>query len=212
MNFLRRDANRQQTQAPISAPTIKTKIMSRRTIIGIFFIVAALLKLADMWGIVQLNWNHSWTEYFGPVLLLYIGAELIIYSFSKNRSQWLQRPVPHGEDGKRMCCNVRLGADEYVYRGEAFHGARLDAFCGGLRLDLRKAVISEDEEIDIHTFMGGVELLVPPTVNVIVKSHNFLGGVDNQTDGRSIPDAPTIHISASNFLGGVDVKCLEVKD
>ena len=79
-------------------------------------------------------------------------------------------------------------------------------------MDLRKAVISEDEEIDIHTFMGGVELLVPPTVNVIVKSHNFLGGVDNQTDGRSIPDAPTIHISASNFLGGVDVKCLEVKD
>jgi len=30
-------------------------IMKRRTIIGIIFIVAALLKLADMWGIVQLG-------------------------------------------------------------------------------------------------------------------------------------------------------------
>lgn len=180
--------------------------MSRRTIVGIVFIVAALLKLADMWGIVHLDWNHSWTEYFGPVLLLYIGVELIIYSYSHNPSQWLQRPVPQGEDGKRICCAVRFGADEYTYRGEPFHGARLDAFCGGLRLDLRQAAISEDEEIDIHTYLGGVELLVPADVNVEVKSHSFIGGVGNQTGGRIIPGAPCIHITASNFLGGVSVK------
>ena len=132
--------------------------MNRRTIIGIIFIVAALLRLADMWGIVQLNWDHSWTEYFGPVLLLYVGIEMLIYSLSHNPSQWLQRPLPKGEDGKRMCCSVRFGADEYVYRGEPFRGARLDALCGGLRLDMRQALISEDEEIDIHTFLGGVEI------------------------------------------------------
>ena len=185
---------------------IKLKIMTRRTIIGIVFIVAALIKLADMWGIVHLDWNHSWTEYFGPVLLLYIGVELVVYGFNHNPSQWLQRPVPQGEDGKRICCSVRFGADEYVYRGEPFHGARLDALCAGLRLDLREAVISEDEEIDVHTFLGGVELLVPPTVNVLVKSHSFIGGVGNETAGRTIPDAPCIHISASNFFGGVSVK------
>ena len=180
--------------------------MTRRTIIGIIFIVAALLRLADMWGIIQLNWEHSWTAYFGPALLLYIGAELVIYSFNKNPSQWLQRPVPQGEDGKRIRCAVRLGADEYRYRGETFHGARLDAFCGGLRLDLREAVISEDEEIDVHTFLGGVELFVPKQVNVLVKSHSFIGGVGNETAGRSIPNAPCLHIVASNFLGGVSVK------
>ena len=180
--------------------------MTRRTIIGIVFIVAALLRLADMWGIIQLNWEHSWTEYFGPVLLLYIGAELIIYSFNKKPSQWLQRPVPQGEDGKRISCAVRFGADEYRYRGETFHGARLDAFCGGLRLDLREAVITEDEEIDIHTFLGGVELLVPKQVNVLVKSHSFIGAVGNETAGRTIPGAPCLHIVASNFLGGVSVE------
>ena len=180
--------------------------MNRRTIIGIIFIVAALLKLADMWGIVHLNWDHSWTEYFGPLLLLYLGAELIIYSFSHNRSQWLRRPVPKGEDGKRNCCAVRFGADEYVYQGEKFHGARLDAFCGGLRLDLREAVIEEDEEIDIHTFLGGVEVFVPDHVNVFVKSHSFIGGVGNEVADRSIPNAHNIHITASNFLGGLSIK------
>ena len=180
--------------------------MTRRTIIGIIFIVAALLRLADMWGVIQLNWEHSWTAYFGPVLLLYLGAELIIYSFNRNPSQWLQRPVPQGEDGKRISCAVRFGADAYRYQGEVFHGARLDAFCGGLRLDLREAVITEDEEIDVHTFLGGVELCVPSDVNVVVKSHSFIGGVGNETSGRSVPGAPCLHIVASNFLGGVSIK------
>ena len=180
--------------------------MTRRTIIGIIFIVAALLKLADMWGILNLNWDHAWTEYFGPLLLLYVGIELVIYGFSHNPSQWLRRPVPQGEYGKRICCSVHFGADEYVYQGEPFRGARLDAFCGGLRLDLRNAVISEDEEIDIHTFLGGVELQVPNNVNVIVKNHSFVGGVGDETGECTDQGAPTLHITASNFLGGVTVK------
>ena len=187
-------------------PHKNKNVMTRRTIIGIIFIVAALLKLADMWGIVHLDLEQPWTQYFGPVLLLYLGCELVIYSYKKNPSQWLQRPLPLGEDGKRICCNVRFGGDEYVYNGETFHGARLDAFCGGLRLDLRKAVISEDEEIDIHTFLGGVELLVPENVNVVVHSHSFIGGVDNESVARPEKEARTIHITASNFLGGVSVK------
>ncbi len=182
------------------------KVMNRRKIIGIIFIVAALLKLADMWGILHLNWDHSWSEYFGPVLLLYVGIELLIYSFRHNPSQWLKRPLPQGEDGKRICCSVSFGADEYIYHGEIFHGARLDALCGGLRLDLRQASISEDEEIDIHTFLGGVELLVPAHVNVIVKSHNFLGGVSDETAKCTDEHTHTIHITASNFLGGLSVK------
>jgi len=40
-------------------------------------------------------------------------------------------------------------------------------------MDLREAVITEDEEIDIP-FMGGIELLVPVDVNVIVKSRSFI--------------------------------------
>ena len=180
--------------------------MTRRTIIGIIFIVAALLKLADMWGVFHLNWEHSWTQYFGPLLLLYIGAELVIYGFNHNPSQWLHRSVPQGEDGKRICCAVRLGADEYVYQGETFHGARLDAFCGGLRLDLRNAVISEDADIARHSLLGGVELLGPSNVNVVGKSQSVIGGGSDETGKCIDQGARTLHITASNFLGGVTVK------
>ena len=142
--------------------------MNNRTILGIILVAGALLKLADMWGLVNLGWlwQQPWLEYVAPAVFLYIGVHLIIESIINNRDQWLQRPLPIGDDGKRIRCSVHYGGDEYIYRGEAFHGARLDVCCGGIRLDLREATITEDEEIDIHTFCGGVELLIPPTVNV----------------------------------------------
>ena len=182
--------------------------MKRRTIIGIIFIVAALLKLADMWGIVQLDWlwQHQWTMYLGVFLILIIGVELVISSYRHNPEQWLQRPLPTGEEGKRICCSVHYGGDEYIYHGEPFHGARLDAFCGGLRLDLREAVITEDEEIDIHTFMGGIELIVPKEINIVVKSRSFIGGVSNHAGMSVKNDAPSLHVIASNFFGGVSIR------
>ena len=182
--------------------------MKRRKIVGIIFIVAALLKLADIWGIWHFEWmwKEPWTTYFSVFLVLYIGVELVISSYRRHPDQWLQRAIPTAEEGKRICCSVRYGGDEYVYHGETFHGAQLDAFCGGIRLDLREAVIHEDEEIDIHTFLGGVELLVPKNVNVVTKSRSFIGGVGDETDRNMKSDAPCLHIVASNFFGGVSVR------
>ena len=189
--------------------------MKRRTVIGIIFIVAALLKLATLWGILHWRWFETmsegrWAMYFSIFILLYVGVHLVIDSYRSNPDQWLQRPIPPAEEGKRICCSVHYGGDEYIYKGEPFHGARLDAFCGGIRLDLREAVITEDEEIDIHTFMGGVELIVPDSLNVETKSRSFIGGVSNETNRKGKDSAPCLHIVASNFFGGVSIKNLAV--
>jgi predicted membrane protein len=182
--------------------------MKPRTIIGIVLIVAGAWKLANMWGIIENDWlwRQPWTTYIAPAALIYLGVLVIVNSYRRDPDQWLQRPLPIGEEGKRICCSVQYGGDEYIYRGEPFHGARLDAFCGGIRMDLRNATITEDEEIDIHTFMGGIELLVPANVNVIVKSRSFIGGVGNDTAMCSDKNAHNLHITASNFFGGVSVK------
>lgn len=181
--------------------------MTRRTIIGILFVVAALWKLASMWNIFHVDWlwKQPWTEYIGPALLLYVGVHLIINGFSREHDQWLQRPIPIDENGKRIYCSARFGGDEYIYNGESFKGARLDVFCGGIRLDLRNAIINEDEVIDIRTFLGGVEVLVPKNVNVVVNSRSFIGWVNNETKQRTVTGAPWLHIVASNFFGGVKI-------
>ena len=182
--------------------------MRTGTIIGIIFIVGALLKLAAIWNIISLQWlsNQPWTSYILPCILLYIGASLVVKSFCKDREQWLRRPIPDQEEGRRILCSTKYGGDEYVYNGESFHGARLEASFGGIKLDLRNAVINEDEEIDIHTSFGGVELYVPENVNVLVKSRSFFGGVGNESLSTNDQKLPTLYIVASNFFGGVSIK------
>ena len=125
-----------------------------KIVVGIIMVVALLLKLAVMLGILHLSWlenepSDSLELYLAIFILLYLGCWLIIDGFRSDPGQWLQRPLPLNEDGKRISCSASFGGDEYIYKGETFQGARLEANFGGIRMDLRKAVINEDEEIDI---------------------------------------------------------------
>ncbi|MCR4764573.1 MAG: cell wall-active antibiotics response protein [Bacteroidaceae bacterium] len=179
--------------------------------VGIILVLGSSLKLATMVGIIHLNWLDGGTSdalelYLALFILLYVGIWLIINGFDTNADQWLQRPLPLNEDGKRILCQVSFGGDEYIYRGETFHGARLEANCGGIRLDLRNATFTEDEEIDIRTLFGGVELWVPPTINIEIKSRSFIGGVGNEATKCANPEAPCLHIIASNIFGGVAIR------
>ncbi|MBO7418010.1 MAG: hypothetical protein J6U14_03640 [Bacteroidaceae bacterium] len=179
-------------------------------IIGILLVVPSLLKLANMWGLIHINWldkiqTNPLEIYVAICVMLYLGIWLIIDGFIKSKDQWLQRPLPISEEGKRISCSVSLGGDEYIYHGEPFHGAYLTANCGGIRMDLRNATITEDEEIDIRTCFGGVELFVPTNINIEVKSRSFIGSVGNKTFRCTDPKAPCLHIIASNILGGVTI-------
>ena len=182
-----------------------------KIVIGIVLLVACLLKLAVMLGLFHLSWLENGPAddlelYLALFVMLYMGCWLVIDGFRNSHDQWLQRPLPINEDGKRILCQVSFGGDEYIYRGKTFHGARIEAHFGGIRLDLRNAIINEDEEIDIRTCFGGVELLIPDHINIEVKSRSFVGGVGNEGNHCSDPKAPCLHIVASNIFGGVAIK------
>ena len=89
------------------------RVMKTKTIIGILLIVAGAWKLANLWGIIENDWlwHQPWTAYVAPVLLLWVGATIIVDSYRRDPDQWLQRPLPFGEDGKRICCSVHYGGD-----------------------------------------------------------------------------------------------------
>ena len=182
-----------------------------KIVVGIIMVMALLLKLAVMLGLLHISWlenepTDSLEMYVALFVMFYLGIWLIIDGFKNDKDQWLQRPIPLNEDGKRIICQASFGGDEYIYRGETFHGARLEANFGGIRLDLRNAIIKEDEEIDIRTCFGGVELFVPSNINIEVKSRSFFGGVGNEGAKSTEPKAPCLHIVASNIFGGVAIK------
>ena len=90
------------------------------------------------------------------------------------------------------------------YDGEPFEGAELTAVFGGVKCDLRGAVIQADCAIQATAVFGGIDIFVPDTVNVKISSNSMFGGVTNKTAAH--PGAPTVYVSATSMFGGVTIK------
>ncbi|GAA3371950.1 DUF1707 domain-containing protein [Streptomyces sannanensis] len=89
---------------------------------------------------------------------------------------------------------------------------RFDAFAlmGGGEIDLREARF-EDREIVINcvTIMGGMNVIVPPGVEVDVRGFGVMGGFDRRVceDGDATePGAPRVIVTGFAFWGGVGVQ------
>jgi len=112
---------------------------------------------------------------------------------------------PQIVDGETMKISAAFSGGAYNFRDEEFHGAKIDVFMGGVKMDLSEALIWENAVVDISTFMGGVELRVPKDVNVIVQSSCLIGGVDNKTKQNGTA-TKTLVLKANCFIGGVNIK------
>lgn len=82
------------------------------------------------------------------------------------------------------------------------------AFMGGAVIDLRDAILPPGEtEIAVFTIWGGVEIIVPPHVNVDVSGVAIMAGFEQRpvTTPRPAPGAPTIRVTGFALMAGVDV-------
>ncbi|UUU22464.1 DUF1707 SHOCT-like domain-containing protein [Streptomyces sp. DSM 40750] len=82
------------------------------------------------------------------------------------------------------------------------------AFWGGGELDLRDADFAEREvTINCVTIMGGINVIVPPGVEVVVRGIGIMGGFDHSEEGvPGDPGAPRVVITGFAFWGGVGVE------
>ena len=87
---------------------------------------------------------------------------------------------------------------------------RLNCFAvwGGGEIDLREADFADREvEINCVAIMGGVQVIVPPGVEVVVRGMGVMGGFEHlRDDERPEPGAPRVVISGFAFWGGVGVE------
>ena len=80
---------------------------------------------------------------------------------------------------------------------------------GGTELDFREAVMGPGvTDLQVYTMCGGVEIIVPPGMNVESHGLALLGGFEHVADSVHHPDphAPTLRITGVALLGGVDVR------
>ncbi|MFJ8827275.1 DUF1707 domain-containing protein [Streptomyces sp. NPDC102467] len=82
------------------------------------------------------------------------------------------------------------------------------AFWGGGEIDLREANF-EDREVVVNcvAIMGGMNVVVPPGVEVVVRGIGIMGGFDQSEEGvPGDPGAPRVVVSGFAFWGGVGVE------
>lgn len=93
--------------------------------------------------------------------------------------------------------------------------ARFDAvaFWGGGELDLREADFAQREVvINCVAIMGGIEITVPPGVELDVRGFGFMGAFDQRDNpGPFEPGAPRVVVTGFAFWGGVEIKVKQRK-
>ncbi|MEU3932834.1 DUF1707 domain-containing protein [Streptomyces sp. NPDC029044] len=82
------------------------------------------------------------------------------------------------------------------------------AFWGGGEIDLREANFADREvEVNAIAIMGGVDVIVPPGVEVVVRGIGIMGGFDHREEGvPGEPGAPRVVVTGFAFWGGVGVQ------
>jgi predicted membrane protein len=193
---------------------------------GMIAIAGVILLLGNLHIIDQSIWRFIW-----PLFLIGVGLR-ILYRAARRRRRWGNGNPPDGPppeggpptggsptgepsaDRGRRSEPGRL--DEWAVFGgsrrrvdsQDFKGGETFAIFGGVELDLRSAIITQDEVvIDATALFGGVDIQVPENWNVAVEGHGIFGGYDDKTLHAMPEDArPRVVITGSAVFGGVVVK------
>lgn len=138
-----------------------------------------------------------------PAIIVIIGLKLLFGGlFSKKSDELFEQLKEEGKSPKVGCATFS-GCD-LNYDGEVFEGAELTATFGGVKCDLRNAIIDKDCAINVSATFGGITILMPETVNVKVSTNSMFGGTSNKTPVRE--GVPTVYISGTCMFGGVEIK------
>ena len=167
------------------------------SLIGLFVGVLLLLSCQDV-----LNFDIV-LKLIVPCVLIVTGLSFIFKDKIKTKN------IENVKTVGGTNYNATFSGQNLDFSKEEFTGTKLDAVFGGIKCDLRNAIINDDVVIEASAIFGGITILVPKDVNVKITSTSIFGGVD----GKSKMDKPgkTIYVNATCLFGGVEVKWIKDK-
>ena len=138
----------------------------------------------------------------GGAILVCFGIRMIWGSIRKKESG-LKFKFNKKSKKSKSGCAVFAGCD-LDFNGKVFDGADLVAVFGGVECDLRHAIIEKDCVIDAVAIFGGIDILLPPHVNVRTDAFSIFGGLDDLT--TSDPNGVTIYVNGVCIFGGIEIQ------
>lgn len=154
--------------------------------------VGVLWQLKEL-GIADVNpWQLFW-----PAVIIVVGLSILF-----NRSATRLR----ASKSERDDMTAILGGSDQRNTSQDFKGSKVTAVMGGVKLDLRKAVIKKEATIEVFSFWGGVELVVPRDITVKNQTSVILGGVEDKSEREGGKDAPVLYVVGDVIMAGVEIK------
>lgn len=160
---------------------------------GIIVVAVGVILQVNNLDIISVN---PW-EFFWPALVILFGISLISNSGGRTKT---------GSSGDEHMSAI-LGGVEQTNTSKDYKGGSVTAVLGGAKIDLRKAVIKKEANLQVFVLAGGVELLVPEGVLIKPQASCILGGIE---DGRknidTTKDVPVLYITGTVTMGGIEIK------
>ena len=168
-------------------------------LIGLLIGVALLLACQDI-----LDFDLIWKLAF-PAILVAIGLSIIFKDALGGKVSSEIKKLNEKRNGENSYCATFAGQN-VNFDGEKFTGADLTAVFGGVKCDLRNAIIDSDVVINASSTFGGIEIFVPSDVKIKIKSTPIFGGVENKVNTKTTENSHTIYINSTAVFGGVEIK------
>lgn len=168
------------------------------SIIGLIIGVLLLLGCQDI-----ISFETFW-KLLIPMLLVILGLSMVFKDMFNSK---INRKISELNKNSKSEKNVSayFSGQKIAYSKEEFDGINMEAVFGGIKLDLREAIIKKDVVINARAIFGGIDILVPENINVVVSSSSMFGGVDNKREINQ-DNKITIYVNGSSLFGGIDIK------
>lgn len=138
-----------------------------------------------------------------PAILVMIGLSFIFKDILNNKVKKEIKKLNKKEEKEYCSC---FSGQTIDFNDEEFKGCYISAVFGGVKCDLKNAIIKKDVVIDVNSIFGGVDILVPEDVNVKISSTAIFGGVSDERKNKTNDGKHTIYINATAMFGGVEIK------
>lgn len=163
--------------------------------IGVLLLLACqgILRFEIIWKLIL------------PIILVVFGLKLIFKDVFDKKVKEITKRMKRDKVLMPEYCSTFSGQN-VDFTGEKFTGAELTAVFGGIKCDLREAVIEADAVLNICSVFGGIDILVPDNVNVKLSSTCIFGGISDKRKVKNKNNVVTIYINGNCIFGGADIK------
>lgn len=167
-------------------------VSERRNFWGLAVVGGGILFQLRALDIMDIN---PW-EFFWPVIIILVGLSIIL-----NRSRQPEVSARQSDDASAI-----FGGVDLISASEDYQGGNATAVLGGVKIDMRKAIIKKEATLTVFVLCGGIELIVPEGVVVKPQATCILGGIENKYPAATLKNAPVLYVAGTVTMGGIEIK------